>query len=59
MPAPVIDPALKEFIDQVLVPMLVREAKRDIKSARSTFPEIHVAPALAADAQSEPVGSSS
>jgi hypothetical protein len=43
----VIEPSLQEFIDEVLVPMLVRDAVRDMRS------QIHVAPRTVAVAQSE------
>jgi hypothetical protein len=32
MPSPRIDPALKEFIDEILVPILVRDALKELLS---------------------------
>ena len=43
---PAIEPDLKEFIDEVLVPMLVRDAVQEIKN------QIHIAPATMTVAQS-------
>jgi len=45
-PAPAIEPDLKKFIDEVLVPKLVRDARRDLSG------EIHVACSPSNNAQS-------
>ena len=47
-PAPAIEPDLKKFIDEVLVPMLVRDALREVAG------EIYVACQTSTNAQSEP-----
>lgn len=46
MPGPAIDPELKEFIDECLVPMLVRDALAELRN------EIHIAPVPECNAQS-------
>jgi hypothetical protein len=43
---PVIEPSLKQFIDEILVPRLVRDAMNDLGK------EIHVAPVAKCVAQS-------
>lgn len=48
VPGPAIEPDLKAFIDQVLVPMLVADALKELSD------EIRLAPASHAVAQSSP-----
>ena len=50
MPGPKIEPALKEFIDEILVPMLVRDALQKLST------ENHIAKQAPVVAQSDTAG---
>jgi hypothetical protein len=43
---PAIEPELKQFLDECLIPMLVRDALRDLAAEKQVAPSIHAVASL-------------